>query len=98
MSGGEQQRESATYAEADDPDPAGAAVVAGQPGTRGVDVVGRPSRSGERVAEERAQVPDGSAPVEQVRREREESGAGLPIRLAVQVLSQARDVVYRHDV
>jgi len=49
--GGEQQRGSAAHAETDDPDPAGATVVPGQPGTRGVDVIERWSPPDERIPE-----------------------------------------------
>ncbi len=55
MAWGQQQREPAADAEPDDPDPARAAILSGQPGARGVHVLECPSPPGPQIPADGAQ-------------------------------------------
>ena len=94
---GEQQREPAADAKADDPGLARAAPLAGQPGPHGLDILESPPPPGAQVAASGQQAPHRPAPVEQIGRHGQVALARQPVGLVAQVLAHAPGVVNDHN-
>jgi hypothetical protein len=87
MFGCEHQREAAAHAEPDDAGPAGAVFFVRQAMRAQIAERLRP------IADKREEARPPAAPVEQIRRQSEESFRRKPVRLAVQVMRYAESIV-----
>ena len=94
---GEQQREPAADAKANDTGLTRAAILARQPGPHGLDILKCPSPPGTQVAADGQQAPHRPAPVEQIGRHGQIALTRQPVGLVAHVLTHAPSVVNDHN-
>jgi hypothetical protein len=97
MAVGEQQSEAATKAEADDADPSRAALLPGQPGSRGIDIGERRAMPPRQIPHRRDEAAGAAAPGEEIRSDGQVSRARQPVSLPPQVGSHPHGVMEDDD-